>query len=263
MAFGYGLLRGRQGAEGYIRETDGKKIITARHLSPGREYALYALLEGSARRCCVRQADGAGDWQGESRWSAPCFLADETGVKLWEGDEEDYLRACACLGAMGAAPRPPQTAPSGQEAPALLPRPSGAESREEKGAKPSPAEEPPLPVQKQSAPAYRLRPPGEGEAVDGLPALRWPRGMERMRELFETRTPVMPLNAPGWRFVRAPSPVPGAAWCAVGYLARDAQVRAVAYAVPGGPYRPPAPLPGYRYHPGRDGGGYWVRIEQG
>ena len=80
-----------------------------------------------------------------------------------------------------------------------------------------------------------------------------PRGTEELRPFFELLPPFSPFYAPGWRFVRAPSPLPGTAYCALRRYVRDGRVRRVAYALPGTPYRPPAELPGYRYHLG-----YWV-----
>ena len=71
-----------------------------------------------------------------------------------------------------------------------------------------------------------------------------------------------PFSAPGWRFVRVPSHVPGAAYSVLGRYARDGRVTGLLRAVPGGPYRPPAFLPGDRYQPGRDGMGYWISVQE-
>ena len=99
---------------------------------------------------------------------------------------------------------------------------------------------------------------GTGEAVDALPRLIWPKEAAELKPYFDTQPPIRPFDAPGWRFVRVPSPIRSVGYCAVGMYASDCRVRQVAYAVPGTPHHAPAFLPGYRYQPGMDGKGYWT-----
>ena len=107
-------------------------------------------------------------------------------------------------------------------------------------------------------PTRFVRTVGGGEPVDTLPVLCWPEGTEDERLNFALRTPFSPFDAPAWRFVRVPSPLPEAANCAVGYRAENDRVAEIAYAIPGRPDRPPLTLPGYHYRPGSRGEGYWV-----
>ena len=99
---------------------------------------------------------------------------------------------------------------------------------------------------------------GTGEGVDALPRLIWPKEAAELKPYFDTQPPIRPFDAPGWRFVRVPSPIRSVGYCAVGMYASDCRVRQVAYAVPGTPHHAPAFLPGYRYQPGMDGKGYWT-----
>lgn len=103
-----------------------------------------------------------------------------------------------------------------------------------------------------------LRPESNAPPADALPVLVWPETAAHLKLYFETQPPFMPFDAPGWRFVRVPSPLRGVAYCAVGVCARDARIEQVAYAVPGTAQRAPAMLPGYRYQMGRTGQGYWT-----
>ena len=94
--------------------------------------------------------------------------------------------------------------------------------------------------------------------MDALPRLIWPKEAAELKPYFDTQPPIRPFDAPGWRFVRVPSPIRSVGYCAVGMYASDCRVRQVAYAVPGTPHHAPAFLPGYRYQPGMDGKGYWT-----
>lgn len=151
-------------------------------------------------------------------------------------------------------PTPPQTAD--------VPAPGMGPSQQETLEPPLPSvasaeEEETLPGETEMA-EYSLRPAGMGEPVDALTALIWPPAAAELKIYFETLAPIAPFDAPGWRFVRAPSPLRGVPYCAIGYHAQDSRVTQVAYAIPGTPQRAPAALPGYRYQVGRGGEGYWT-----
>jgi len=219
--------------------------MSARGLEPHGQYALYALAGGAARRCADGQADAEGKLTLRTAGAGTLFLSAGERIALWEAGEnpeESYLACSAALNRQktgvprGKAPKQPprETPPSAPSDPAESPRPS--------------REAPP-----PEAPGIALRPASSAPPVDALPILFWPAGGEEIRAYFDALPPFAPFYAPGWRFVRAPSPLPGTAYCAVGRYARDARVRRIAYAVPGTPQRPPAALTGYRYHQG-----FWI-----
>lgn len=251
----YRFLLGKGGATGFVREMAEENVFSAQGLPPGAECVLCALPSGV--ELAKKTADGEGRLILRGRFPAGVFLASEGRVILWEGEEEGYL---AAAGSLRAARRGGETEEKETAGPAPL-REEPAEKEtdgkraEEKTGETAGKE---TAVTPQDAPAAPLRQPGEGAPVDGLPRLLWPRGAEEVRAYFAYCPPIRPFDAPGWRFVRAPSPIRQAAYCAVGYLAEENAVRAVAFAVPGNPFRPPVPLPGYRYIPGIGGAGYWV-----
>lgn len=236
----YRFLRGKGGASGYVREMGSGCALSAAGLAGGQSYALYGLPLGE--KLGEREADGEGSLVFSGAFPPGLFLARGDKVVLWEGEDPEYLMACACLRR-------------------VLRRETG--EREEKAAdvlkaSEAPPEPPPMPEPPDPAQAFSLRPPSDGEPIDALPGLFWPRGTETIQRYFDVCPPIWPFDAPGWRFVRAPSPIRQAAYCAVGRCVREDRVCGVAWAVPGNPYRPPAPLAGYRFHLGKGGTGYWV-----
>ena len=101
-----------------------------------------------------------------------------------------------------------------------------------------------------------------GPPADRLRPLVWPRGFESVRPYFENHMPLRLFDWPGWRFVRAPSPAHGLAYCLLGRRTEEDRITEIAYALPGHPQRPPLPLAGYRYQPGQNGQGYWVYVQK-
>lgn len=172
------------------------------------------------------------------------FAALDGQVILWEKDapEENYFRACAALQHMGEKKEAEDGRPL---SPAKTER---KEKPEEK-----PAEEKEAGGQHELEEAYLLRDPGCAPGVDQLPEMIFPGKAAALKKYFLSCPAIQPFAAPGWHFVRAPSPLPGAAYCVLGYLPIRGRVRKIAYAVPGAPHHPPAQLSGYCYH-----GGYWV-----
>ncbi|MBO4925616.1 MAG: hypothetical protein J5472_03980 [Clostridia bacterium] len=248
MEKGYGMLRGRQGAAGYVRAAGENRRVFARGLPPGAEAALWRIEGEKACRCAGGKADREGNWAGETHGAGPLFVTAAGRVIMWEegtSAEESYFRCCGALKKAAEKPQKKGTPPAPPENPVP----------EEK----RPVEGPPAPRETSAAPERPAVPEPARRAsadtppVDALPVLSWPRGTEELRPFFELLPPFSPFYAPGWRFVRAPSPLPGTAYCALGRYVRDGRVRRIAYALPGTPYRPPAELPGYRYHLG-----YWV-----
>ncbi|MBQ9263326.1 MAG: hypothetical protein IJ189_03840 [Clostridia bacterium] len=250
---GYRLFSGRQGASGYIRAVGGQAVLYARGLKGEAVYGLYTWPEGREIRKGTTDTEGSLMLQGS--FPNAVFLSDGQQVALWEGEEDAYLAACACLRSREerGEERPKENASfkineqedENDHAPAL----TVAATRMPE----TPDEEPP---------EYLLRPAGEGAPVDALPPIIWPKGAESIRRYAETYPLMAPFDAPGWRFVRSPSPLKQAVYCAVGYCVENDRVTAIAYAIPGTPYRPPAALPGYRYQQGKNGVGYWVLWKQ-
>ena len=308
-AFGYRLLAGRDGAQGYARGGDGQ-TVTARGLHVGKTYTLYCVTPGGAREHARRTADASGMARFTLSGAQPVFLALDGRPVLWEDDraEERYCQACDLLRAQArmleaaqrqarekaaayqeAAERPEAPKETVQaETAAATSEPTEAELE---AANETPEEAPKETVQAETAAApsepteaeleadnktpeeaeapagtqEELREPaqpklrqGTGEGVDALPRLIWPKEAAELKPYFDTQPPIRPFDAPGWRFVRVPSPIRSVGYCAVGMYASDCRVRQVAYAVPGTPHHAPAFLPGYRYQPGMDGKGYWT-----
>lgn len=242
----YRLLRGKEGAEGCIRAVGEGSVLTARGLEAGGRYTICALEGAETEWPC--QADQGGMLTFSGLLPEAVFVARAGRIVLWEKGEEGFSLAADRL-------KRKQTAPyKGANVP--VPLPPDPENPDESEAPQAQAASLAENALETSFPS--LRAPGEKAPVDALPALQWPAGTESIRAWAAMYPPIAPLDAPGWRFVRAPSPLRQAAYCAVGYLVRQDRVAAIAYAVPGTPHRPPAPLPGYQYHKGRRGMGYWV-----
>ncbi len=274
MEFQYFLMRGRRGASGYGMKRDGKKEVVFRGLKPGQTCALYALNGSGARFCGTKEADGAGQASFTVPDEGPLFAAADGQAILWEGENENFLRACAWLekekkkrevtAEKPAAEEKNEKAAAGEargeekeDAPARAKteaavfsedKVSGSDQEKTAAEKNTPEER------------WTLRPAGEGEAVDALTELKWPEGALEFKPYFDSLPPCAPFDAPGWRFVRAPfaGDLP---FCAVGYLSRDGRVREIACAYPAGRLRPPY-LIGGRFQPGRDGYDYWVTAQK-
>lgn len=256
---GYRFFRGRQGASGFARRMAGGCAVRFQGLRPAETYCLRALPLGDALG--EERADGEGCAAFQGAFPDRLFLSRGDQVILWDGDEAEFLRAGECLKRLfrpqtEESTAKPMAVPAPEEnAPANGPR---LDHTEETAAEEPPPEES-LP---EDLPDYTLRPENDAPPVDALPKLIWPSGTEHLREYFDCCPPIRLFDEPLWRFVRVPSPIRQAAYCAVGRHIAGDRVDAVAYAVPGGPYNPPAPLPGYRYRPGRGGMGYWVLWKQ-
>ncbi len=267
----YRMLRGRGGAAGYARGDGNQGVAEARGLPPGEEVGLYRMDAGRVVPCARGTADGRGNIRLRYAGEGALFVTNESKILLWEdGPEEGQLRLRAAEWLRKGNEEPPgreepvkitpvtevsaapNTAEPAKEARTTEPAEAAQETLAET---PRPAEAPRGEVEEEK---WHLRPETDAEAVDTLPALDWPEAAAGLKPYFDECPPIAPFDAPGWRFVRAPSPLRTVPYCAVGYLARDSRVVQVAYAVPGSPYQAPAPLPGYRYQPGREGKGYWT-----
>ena len=252
MGFGYSFLRGRQGAEGHVQEKGVGRLVTLRGLKEGEACVLYVFSGGAARTAARERADGAGQARLTANQKGKLFVAVGGQVRLWEGEEEDYLRACAWLAEEKknalAEEKEKEKEKGAEEAAPSLPAPS-REEPEDPGRAPAPEKQKaPLPPPERE---YTLRPAGEGEGVDALPELVWPASVRELRFYFASLPPVHPFHAPGWRFVRTLGT--GKRNCVVGFLARDSRVAEIAYGVEGG-----GPVPGFRFQQGLDGRDYWV-----
>ena len=265
MAYGYRLLRGKGSATGYVRGNGETLQLQGKGLAPGMQYTAYTLDAGTARPLATGKADRGGTLRLTLAGAGTLFVALGQTVTLWEDADDPALhfwQAQAALtaqrGAVSvAAKTSAEKAPAESERPPQIEVPSGdAEQPVQTTSQPratretlpetrtmppeinaSPAERETA-VQEAAEPAEReivLRPESAAPPVDGLPALVWPEAAAHLKAYFETQAPFAPFDAPGWRFVRVPSPLRGVPYCAVGVHAQDARVTQVAYAVPGSP----------------------------
>lgn len=238
--YGYAFLRGRDGAQGYLRGRGMETELCARGLIPLERYALYA----GDQLISEEAADGQGAltvvWQG----GKDMFLSRGAAVILWPEEEGDIAYYHALESLKKARAREADSIASADAPPVLT------DAAEDVLLKETVAEDPAF--------VYSLRSSGTGEMAWALPALIWPEEIGHLRSLFETRLPFAPLNAPGWRFISLPSPGQGVPFCAAGIRITGCGIAGAAYAVPGSPLRPPLSLSGYAYEPGRNGQGYWV-----
>ena len=93
MAFGYELLHGRHGAAGHCRKEEGKTIVHVRGLKPGETCVLYALVDAGAEKQDEQTADSSGQAVLAGMGETPVFVAAEGRLCLWQGGEENCLRA--------------------------------------------------------------------------------------------------------------------------------------------------------------------------
>lgn len=263
MAYGYRLLRGKGGAGGYWRGNGENALLQGKGLAPGTLYRVYALEAQGAHPVASGRADRNGVLRLTLPLAGTLFVAADQAVALWEetGDPAlNFWQAQAALGARRDA------APAAKAAETQEPSPEATATQAPVPTPPMPTPPAPAriaaptPPKPEIAPekAYSLRPESGAPPADVLPALVWPEAAAHLKAYFDTQTPFAPFDAPGWRFVRVPSPLRGVPYCAVGVQAQDARVTQVAYAVPGSPQQAPAALPGYRYQIGRAGQGYWT-----
>lgn len=253
---GYRFFKGRQGAAGYMRRMDGGCAVCCQGLVPGESYALRALPLGNALG--ESRADGDGCLVFHGAYPAELFLSQGGQVTLWDGGDEGFLLAQECLRRLRCPVKREEEETKQIETGDMIVLPDLPEMDAQKTPEERPEEEPEERTPEKPLPDYSLRSASAAAPVDGLPPLLWPKGTEHVQKYFQLYPPIRLFDEPQWRFVRTPSPIRQAAYCAVGrHVAGDA-VDALAYAVPGGPYNPPAPLPGYQYRMGKEGMGYWV-----
>ncbi len=185
VAFGYEILHGRQGVTGHCRDTEGKTVVQARGFQPGERCVLYALMNGSAEMRDEQTADGNGQAVLTGMGGGPVFVASGGKVLLWQGGEENYLRACEWMKRgqkktgetqNDASPehdgkQPETTTVQPEDARNILAR--DLEEIQMEPVKPESVLDVPETEEKSAPPAsetpYTLRPAGTGEPVDALP----------------------------------------------------------------------------------------------
>jgi len=172
MAFGYALLSGRRGAEGYARQDGRKRRVLIRGLKPNEACALYGLTLDGAALCCRGNADGEG--RAELCADRPGALFVEAGgeARLWEGDDGVFLRAAAFLSSLPE--NPDENKREDEEKAKIVDLPSEAANAEEAQAAPEMERREAAKIPRDASPAgkepaYTLRAPGSGEPVDTLP----------------------------------------------------------------------------------------------
>ena len=94
MTFGYDMLNGRQGASGYCRKAGEKTEIHARGLKVGESCVLYELLPDRTEKRDEQTADANGQTVFSFAGGNAVFVTAGGKVRLWQGGEENYLRAC-------------------------------------------------------------------------------------------------------------------------------------------------------------------------
>ncbi len=177
MAFGYAFLCGFQGAKGYIRETDGIRTVSVRGMKPGETCVLYVFIDKEADICDQKTADSDGHATLETARSGPLFVTQNETVRLWEGNDDAYLRACEFLVSHSHASMDnfqKETIKRKEEAPAANEAETNMDSWVFEPAIPDEKENFPQenisPAGKvEQEPDYTLRAPGKGEPVDTLP----------------------------------------------------------------------------------------------
>lgn len=166
MAFGYEILRGRQGVTGHCREANGKTVVQARGFQPGESCVLFSLMNDHAEKRDEQPADGKGQAVLTCAGGGPVFVASGNKVLLWQGGEENYLRACDWMKRgqkktgetrKDASPDNDNQQPEPEDMQKIL-----ARDLEEIQLEPAKTESIP-------EPSYTLRPAGTGEPVDTLP----------------------------------------------------------------------------------------------
>lgn len=178
--FGYAFMKGQNGMEGYIRDTAGKRMMQARGIPAGETCELYALTGSFAKKCGRAAADQSGQCRIAAADPGALFAVVNGRVRLWEGGDETYLRACAFLekqATQSAPPHQPAEAASQAAKPSFSPaKETDAPQKEEenKSEKEEKAEKKEKKKEKENEKErpYVLRPAGTGENVDTLPPRR-------------------------------------------------------------------------------------------
>ena len=205
MTFGYDMLNGRQGASGYCRKAGEKTEIHARGLKLGESCVLYELLPDRAEKRDEQTADANGQTVFSFAGGNAVFVTAGDKVRLWQGGEENYLRACEWIQKEKTKKEETQRSIS----PDTTIEPLAAETEEYISEKPEAAEnilrrdleeiQIPIPAEEKNgqvqvkseenqtitnteendegekhldeeqALTYTLRSPGDGEPVDALP----------------------------------------------------------------------------------------------
>ena len=226
-------------------------LLSLQGLEPG-PCALYGIAAGRAEKLADFTAAADGSAAVTANAADKVFLTDRQGIALWEEREDgeiNYWQAAALLRELRRSTK--------QQAEETAPEEIASEDVPPEVTRIGEAEQPP-PDEEQPEPAYQMREQSGEAPVDDLPELRWPEEARSLKPFFEAHVPFAPFDAPGWRFIRLPSPLRGVPFYAVGVrLTRDA-VTQLAWAVPGSPLAAPAALPGYRYQQGWGGQGYWT-----
>ena len=171
MAFGYEILHGRQGVTGHCREINGKTVVQARGFQPGESCILFALMNDHAEKRDEQAADGNGQAVLTCAGGRPVFVVSGDKVLLWQGGEENYLRACDWIKReqkkIGETQKDASPDNNNQQPEPENPRSILVRDLEEIQLEPVKAES--VPEAPDPEPAYTLRPAGTGEPVDTLP----------------------------------------------------------------------------------------------
>ena len=171
VAFGYEILRGKHGAAGHCREADGKTIVQARGFQPGESCILFALMNDHAEKRDEQTADGNGQAVLTCAGGGPVFVASGDKVLLWQGGEENYLRACDWIkrGQKKTGETRKDAPPDNNNQQPEPENPQSILARDLEEIQMEPVKAESVPEAPDTEPPYTLRPAGTGEPVDALP----------------------------------------------------------------------------------------------
>ena len=88
MEFGYRLMRGKNGASGFVRGMGERAMLSVQGLKPGEGCALFALLREEARLLEQKPADRDGRAQFLTAADQRLFLTEHGKVTLWEDGQD-------------------------------------------------------------------------------------------------------------------------------------------------------------------------------
>lgn len=255
----YRLLRSKGGVQGHVQALESGEKLSLSGLAPGKRCSIYYREEAGEWQQLEAKADGQGRIIQKFLRAGQCFITTGQKVIAWEDEgrgQENYLQACAVL-----ARSVMRTENHSQEKKNAAPEMKAAIETERRPASLTAMGEKSSCEDLEDAPIYTLRAESSALPADNLPALQWPEKIRHLQVYFDQLPPIAPFDLPGWRFVRASSPVRECAYCILGIWTAEERVQRVIYGLPGQPFHPPAGLSGYRYASGKEGKGYWVTEE--
>lgn len=229
--YGYRMLRGKEGASGYLQGLGDEMRLSLQGLLPDTEYHWFSS-EGeryalqSSPRGTVDQTLEAGEG----------FLSCADRVILWPDGADQAL---SFFRAQEFLDHDPDKAGEDEE--------------------PSEEMEPPAePAAEDEAPSYSLRPESDAEPAFSLPPLLWPGELLSWKPYFEQALSLSLFDVPGWRFVQAPSACPDVPYCWLGVHMTGFGIARAMYAWPCTAGEAPSALRGCCRETAKNGRELWT-----